>query len=232
MSPPAVVATIASLLSVVLGALPNLVDLADLMHATATHFICLTIIAGFVLIWAMFDRLVPKAVAPRGPSAAADKPTVSGRLVTICRKATIHEPAERVSKEYIDLELQRIIFCVHELDEEDPFRLVGEEVPDLIQKWVTDHAEKAKKSPGLCLSDLRKKMLPSRYEREEIDVIVRVLGMRLPVPNNIDECVRSAGVIAAKDSPSGVPYLLTLAECPGCNGDKATPRQLRELKGK
>lgn len=64
MSPPAIVATVASLLSAVLGALPRMVDLTDLVHATATHVVCLTIIAGFVLIWAMFDRLHPKAATP------------------------------------------------------------------------------------------------------------------------------------------------------------------------
>jgi hypothetical protein len=60
MSSPAIVAAVAPLL----GALPRVVDLTDLVHATATHVVCLTVIAGFVLIWAMFDRLVPKAATP------------------------------------------------------------------------------------------------------------------------------------------------------------------------
>jgi hypothetical protein len=70
MSPPAIVATVASLLSAMLDALPCVVDVADLAHETQTHVVCVTIIAAFVFAWAIFDRLVPKAVAPRaGPPA-------------------------------------------------------------------------------------------------------------------------------------------------------------------
>lgn len=224
--------TFVSAASVLAGLFPRVADLTELARAAAPLLGSVEVLAICLLLWFIFDRLVPAKAQPLAKSPTRAEPSLVLILLTKHLQPTpkAEAKAKQVHDSCFRLSIHRVFFLLGEELTPESFISNGVTIPRQIASDALNWAQRATEVAGLKIEQRRNKLQPRAFTTIQCQRYAAALNIPLDT-NTSDRLIKMGVIDVLIDDFTDRSYWIFAIDYPGCAADQKIPTHISKLTG-